>query len=109
MLRKITAGNDSSDPEHGKEIFIERDGERFKFILDCMRNDKVSLALSISRSQFMSDMEYYGIHFNESKIHPIWLIRTTYFIKFQNFFIIREGLKTFLNPNENRLSFVIDS
>jgi len=51
-----------------KEIFIERDGGRFKFVLDYMRDGQVFLPLSVPRSQIVSDMEYYGIDFDETKI-----------------------------------------
>mmetsp|Transcript_69422 Transcript_69422/g.77649 ORF Transcript_69422/g.77649 Transcript_69422/m.77649 type:complete len:272 (-) Transcript_69422:42-857(-) len=73
MLRRITCdtwNNESKDPDLTKkeEIFIERDGGRFKFVLDYMRDGKVSLPLSIPRQQLVSDMEYYGIDFDETQI-----------------------------------------
>ena len=78
MLRRITSdtwNNESNDdplldPDLTKkeEIFIERDGGRFKFVLDYMRDGEVSLPLSIPRQQLVSDMEYYGIDFDETRI-----------------------------------------
>ena len=77
MLRRITSdtwNNESNDPlldpdlTKKDEIFIERDGGRFKFVLDYMRDGEVSLPLSIPRQQLVSDMEYYGIDFDETRI-----------------------------------------
>ena len=79
MLRRITSdtwNNESNDdplldPDLTKkeeEIFIERDGGRFKFVLDYMRDGEVSLPLSIPRQQLVSDMEYYDIDFDETRI-----------------------------------------
>ncbi|OEU18296.1 POZ domain-containing protein [Fragilariopsis cylindrus CCMP1102] len=77
MLRRITSdtwNNESNDPlldpdlTKKEEIFIERDGGRFKFVLDYMRDGEVSLPLSIPRQQLVSDMEYYGIDFDETRI-----------------------------------------
>ena len=79
MLRKITSdtwnqnncddggGNKRRKIEAG-EIFIERDGGRFKYVLDFMRDGTVTLPPSIPRQQLVKDMEYYGIDFDESKI-----------------------------------------
>ena len=73
MLRRITSDtwNDTDvflDPDQNQEIFIERDGARFQFVLDYMRDGKVVIPLSVPRTQLISDMEYYGIDFNESQI-----------------------------------------
>jgi hypothetical protein len=50
MLRKITPDTwniayDSDD--QAQEIFIDRNGVRFQFILDYMREDKVALPLLV--------------------------------------------------------------
>ena len=41
-------------------IFIDRDGERFKYVLDFLSYGKVSLPLTVSRDMFLLDMGYYG-------------------------------------------------
>jgi len=43
------------------EIFIERDGTRFKYFLDYLRDGKVSLPLSVSKAAMLEDMKYYGV------------------------------------------------
>ena len=81
MLRKITSDtwnqnhnekNDADDEDKQKsdddEIFIERDGGRFKYVLDFMRDGTVTLPPSIPRQQLLKDMEYYGIDFDGTKI-----------------------------------------
>ena len=59
-------GDSSSSAKSTKEkeeedLFIERDGERFKYVLDYMRDGKVHLpAFGIPKDAFLSDLEYYG-------------------------------------------------
>ena len=43
------------------EIFIERDGTRFKYFLDYLRDGKISLPLSVSKDAMLADMNYYGV------------------------------------------------
>ena len=43
------------------EIFIERDGTRFKYFLDYLRDGKVSLPLSVAKAAMLDDMKYYGV------------------------------------------------
>ena len=43
------------------EIFIERDGSRFKYFLDYLRDGKVSLPVNVSRESVLDDLTYYGI------------------------------------------------
>ena len=61
MLRKITSETwnetDESDADKAQEeIFIERDGATFQFILHYMRDGKVILPLSIPRAQLVSEL-----------------------------------------------------
>jgi len=42
-------------------IFIERDGSRFKYFLDYLRDGKISLPLSESKEAIVDDLKYYGI------------------------------------------------
>ncbi|KAL3911903.1 MAG: hypothetical protein SGARI_001418, partial [Bacillariaceae sp.] len=44
-----------------KPIFLDRDGERFRFVLDYLRDLKVQLPLSVPKAQFCADLEYYGL------------------------------------------------
>lgn len=43
------------------EIFIERDGSRFKYFLDYLRDGKVSLPVNVSRESVLDDLKYYGV------------------------------------------------
>jgi BTB/POZ domain len=49
-------------------IFIDRDGERFVYVLDSVRDGKVSLPISISKGAFLSDLSYYGIEVTDSNL-----------------------------------------
>ena len=62
MLARICSetwqeGVTSEDTDGKGEIFIDRNGERFQYVLDYMRDDFVLLPLSIPRAQLISDME----------------------------------------------------
>lgn len=43
-------------------IFIERDGKRFRYILDYMRDGKVHLPANIPKQAFICDLDYLGFH-----------------------------------------------
>lgn len=80
MLRKITSDtwkkaaaatttnstseNDLANPE----IFIDRNGERFQYVLDYMRDGKVSLPLSVPRALLIADIDYFAIDYNDDDI-----------------------------------------
>lgn len=51
---------DESDGAVG-EIFIERDGERFRYCLDWMRDGVVYLPRHVTKRGVRKDLEYYGI------------------------------------------------
>lgn len=42
------------------EIFIGRDGRRFRYVLDYMRDHRIHLPLSASKTAVLRDLEYYG-------------------------------------------------
>ena len=54
-----------------KEIFIERDGDCFKFVLDYLRdNGHVILPITNPRAAFLIELLYYGIEpVDGSKVH----------------------------------------
>jgi BTB/POZ domain len=72
MLSKICSDtwNNNGDVVDGDEgeLFIERDGERFRYVLDYMRDGSVHLPLSIPRGQLVMDLEYYGIDYADESI-----------------------------------------
>jgi BTB/POZ domain len=63
MLARIAAAawtggkcHDPSDP-----VFIDRDGDLFRYVLNYMRNNgEVSLPMTESKQSFLKEMEYYG-------------------------------------------------
>ena len=54
------------DPE--SEIFIERDGRRFRFVLDYLQDGKVGLPITETNDAFVSELEYYNIGVDVDKI-----------------------------------------
>ena len=49
-------------------IFIDRDGENFRYCLQFLRNGCVDLPLTISRDEFLRDMDYYGLDWKEHQV-----------------------------------------
>jgi hypothetical protein len=47
-------------------IFIDRNGERFAYVLDYMRDNKIVLPLSVTKEAMMDDLSYYGFDNIES-------------------------------------------
>ena len=51
-------------------IFIDRNGDRFQYILDYMRDKEVHLPLSVSKAAILRDLEYFGFdNVNANTIH----------------------------------------
>lgn len=57
MLERLVSDTWQTDPE--KEIFIERDGLRFRYVLDYMR-DKRAFPLTVSVASVLLELEYFG-------------------------------------------------
>lgn len=71
MLARIASEEWEQDEQ--SEIFIERDGARFKYCLDVLRDGKVSLPPTVSKSAILEDLIYYGVdscsvHYDETDI-----------------------------------------
>ena len=60
MLARLVSDTWLADPN--ATIFIDRDGDTFKYVLYYMRYGKVSLPITVSREMFLLDMEYYGFN-----------------------------------------------
>ena len=94
MVRKITSDtwnqksndDDGDDGKNTKEIFIERNGGRFQYVLDFMRDGTVTLPPSIPRQQLIKDMEYYGIDFDDTKITFSVTDRSDLFTYFSDYY-----------------------
>lgn len=66
MLARMVSEQWQKDPS--KEIFIERDGSRFKYVLDYLRDGKVSLPFSVCRESFLTDLQYFSIAYEKANI-----------------------------------------
>ena len=66
MISKSASEQWQKDPE--SEIFIDRDGTVFRFVLNYLRDGKVTLPATESRESFMAELEYYGIKVEHDKI-----------------------------------------
>jgi len=55
-------GGDNDDQKKDLPIFVDRDGDRFRYVLDYMRDgQKVNLPiLTVAKEGFLKDLEYYG-------------------------------------------------
>ena len=58
MTSELWLGSDKAKDE---PIFIERNGERFQYCLDYMRDGRVSVSTAASKDGIMKDLEYYGL------------------------------------------------
>jgi len=56
------------NPDTDKKLFIERDGERFRYVLDYLRDGKAMLSIDVSKEALLVDMEFYGISASEESI-----------------------------------------
>merc|ERR1711865_1236350 len=65
---------------------IERNGGRFQYVLDFMRDGTVTLPPSIPRQQLIKDMEYYAIDFDHTKITLSVTDRKDLFANFSEYY-----------------------
>jgi hypothetical protein len=74
MLAKSASVNWQKDPE--AEIFIERNGIRFQFVLDYLRDGKVTLPVTESKEMLISELEYFGVEYDEEMIDEKFILRS---------------------------------
>lgn len=60
--------NNNNSNESEDEIFVDRNGERFQYVLDYLRDAHVELPRSIPRGQFLADLGYYGLDYTEESV-----------------------------------------
>mmetsp|Transcript_20028 Transcript_20028/g.41854 ORF Transcript_20028/g.41854 Transcript_20028/m.41854 type:complete len:220 (-) Transcript_20028:1029-1688(-) len=61
MLARMVSETWENAMEPDKTLFLERDGDRFRYVLDYMRDGKVFLpAPKISKDALLLDLDYYG-------------------------------------------------
>ena len=58
VLARMVSDTWQDDPE--KELFVERDGLRFRCVLDYMRDKKVHVPVGVSKAAVLQDLEYFG-------------------------------------------------
>ena len=70
MLSKLVSDTwiEGAMDEDTKEVFIDRNGERFQYVMDYMRDGVVELPMSIPRGQLVMDMNYFGIDYQDCNI-----------------------------------------
>ena len=66
MLAKSVSEQWLEDPE--AEVFIDRDGICFRFVLNYMRDGKVVLPVTESKESVLAELQYYGIESNETDV-----------------------------------------
>jgi hypothetical protein len=67
MLTRSASETWQQDPE--TEIFMERNGIRFQYVLDYLRDGKVSLPVTESKEALINDLNYFGIEANGDMIN----------------------------------------
>ena len=66
MLTRMASDQWHDDSE--AEIFIERDGERFKFCLDYLRDGKILLPITVRKEAVLQDLKYYNIEVQDVNV-----------------------------------------
>lgn len=66
MLARIVSKEWQNNPS--AEIFIERNGSRFEFVLDYLRDGKAVVPISMSREALLDDLKYFGMAWNPNDI-----------------------------------------
>jgi hypothetical protein len=72
MLARLVSERWRKDNENNEEeaIFINRNGDRFQYILDYMRDEEVHLPINVSKDAIVKDLDYFGFEdVNMNKIH----------------------------------------
>ena len=68
MLARMTSETWQKDPE--ATLFIDRNGERFQYCLDYMRDGAVWLPLNVPKEGILLDLDYFGFEeVDTTKIH----------------------------------------
>ena len=60
MLARLVDMTWQNKTKKNEVLFIDRNGDRFQYVLDYMRDRRVHLPMTVSSSAFQSDLEYYG-------------------------------------------------
>jgi hypothetical protein len=69
MLARMISKEWSSGDD--QEIFIDRNGFRFQYVLDYMRDQKATLAMNVTKESILAEWEYFGFaHVPSDSIDP---------------------------------------
>jgi hypothetical protein len=71
MYPKSLLAKTASSPwnqDDSKEIFIERDGDRFRYVLDYLRDGLVFVPATVAKEAVMLDLNYYGLEYSEDVV-----------------------------------------
>jgi hypothetical protein len=58
MLARMISDEWSSEDD--QEVFIDRNGPRFQYVLDYMRDQKTTLAMNVTKESILTELEYFG-------------------------------------------------
>jgi hypothetical protein len=58
MLARLVS--DEWSGENDQEVFIDRNGLRFQYVLDYMRDQKTTLAMNINKESILTELDYFG-------------------------------------------------
>jgi hypothetical protein len=58
MLGRLVSDEWSSEDD--QEVFIDRNGPRFQYVLDYMRDQKTTLAMNVTKESILTELEYFG-------------------------------------------------
>lgn len=67
VLARMISDTWQSDPD--ATIFIERDGDRFRFVLDYMREQQVHLPPTVSKVSVLNELNYFGIEADPDEVN----------------------------------------
>ena len=70
MLASLVSGK-WKEGDGDKEIFIDRDGTRFKYILDYLRSDRLHVPHLSDRSTLKDEFDFFGIDADMSKVSVV--------------------------------------
>lgn len=56
---------------HQNEVFIDRDGTTFRYVLNYLRDGHVTIPITESREALMKEFDYYGIVAHHEDIHAV--------------------------------------
>ena len=66
MLTRMASAQWHDNPD--TEIFIERDGGRFKYCLDYLRDGKIHLPITMNKEAVLKDLEYYNVEVKNENV-----------------------------------------